>query len=138
VKSAAILLGKGDDVKWASRRGPRAPKCENRDSCLSRFSIPTTSHEIAGLKLAAAVVAVGSHIQERFEDWVVASSDLRKFAVRIASYPEVDLCAVPGMQLRPRSPSGCGLRWKTDGRLGDKHDHTVGCLLPTIVRSVPL
>ena len=43
------------------------------------------------LELEAAVVAAGRHLQERFEGWIVATPDRRKFAVRITSYPEVDI-----------------------------------------------
>lgn len=46
---------------------------------------------IAGLKFEAAVVAAGKHLTKLFEGWVVATPDRRKIAVRIASYPEVDI-----------------------------------------------
>jgi len=39
----------------------------------------------------AAVVAAGRHLSKRFEGWIVAAPDRRKFAVRITSYPEVDI-----------------------------------------------
>ena len=42
-------------------------------------------------ELEAAVVAAGRHFQKRFEGWIVATPDRRKFAVRITSYPEVDI-----------------------------------------------
>jgi hypothetical protein len=42
-------------------------------------------------ELEAAVVAVGRYLQERFEGWIVATPDRREFAVRITSYPEVDI-----------------------------------------------
>ena len=42
-------------------------------------------------ELEAAVVAAGKHVQKRFEGWIVATPDRRKFAVRITSYPEVDI-----------------------------------------------
>ena len=41
--------------------------------------------------LEAAVVAAGGHTQKRFEGWIVAAPDRRKFAVRITSYPEAEL-----------------------------------------------
>jgi hypothetical protein len=42
-------------------------------------------------ELEAAVVAAGRYLQERFEGWIVATPDRREFAVRITSYPEVDI-----------------------------------------------
>ena len=42
-------------------------------------------------ELETAVVAAGAHTQGRFEGWIVAAPDRRRFAVRITSYPEVDL-----------------------------------------------
>jgi hypothetical protein len=42
-------------------------------------------------ELEAAVVAAGRHLQNRFEGWIVATPDRREFAVRITSYPEVDI-----------------------------------------------
>jgi len=42
-------------------------------------------------ELEAAVVAAGRHLSKRFEGWIVAAPDRRKFAVRITSYPEVDI-----------------------------------------------
>jgi len=42
-------------------------------------------------ELEAAVVAAGRHLNKRFEGWIVASPDRRKFAVRITSYPELDI-----------------------------------------------
>jgi hypothetical protein len=42
-------------------------------------------------ELEAAVVAAGRHLQKRFEGWIVATPDRRKFAVPITSYPEVDI-----------------------------------------------
>jgi hypothetical protein len=42
-------------------------------------------------ELEAAVVAAGRHLQERFEGWIVAAPDRRRFAVRITAYPEVDI-----------------------------------------------
>jgi len=38
-----------------------------------------------------AVVAAGKHLNKRFEGWMVATPDRRRFAVRITSYPEVDI-----------------------------------------------
>jgi hypothetical protein len=45
-------------------------------------------------ELEAAVVAAGRHLSKRFEGWIVATPDRRRFAVRITSYPTVDI-AVP-------------------------------------------
>jgi len=42
-------------------------------------------------ELEAAVVASGKDLSKRFEGWIVATSDRREFAVRITSYPEVDI-----------------------------------------------
>ena len=42
-------------------------------------------------ELEAAVVAAGRHLSKRFEGWIVAAPDRRRFAVRITSYPEVDI-----------------------------------------------
>jgi hypothetical protein len=42
-------------------------------------------------ELEAAVVAAGRHLRKRFEGWIVATTDRREFAVRITSYPEVDI-----------------------------------------------
>ena len=42
-------------------------------------------------ELEAAVVAAGRHLSKRFEGWIVATPDRRRFAVRITSYPEVDI-----------------------------------------------
>ena len=46
------------------------------------------------LELEAAVVAAGRHLTKLYEGWIVATPDRRKFAVRITSYPAVDI-AVP-------------------------------------------
>lgn len=37
------------------------------------------------------MVAAGRHLSKLFEGWIVATPDRRKFAVRITSYPEVDI-----------------------------------------------
>lgn len=42
-------------------------------------------------ELEAAVVAAGRHLAKLFEGWIVATPDRRKFAVRITSYPELDI-----------------------------------------------
>jgi hypothetical protein len=42
-------------------------------------------------ELEAAVVAAGRHLSKRFEGWIVAAADRRRFAVRITSYPQVDI-----------------------------------------------
>ncbi len=42
-------------------------------------------------ELEAAVVAAGRHSIKRFEGWIVATQDRRKFAVRITSSPDVDI-----------------------------------------------
>ena len=42
-------------------------------------------------ELEAAVVAAGRHLSKLFEGWIVATPDRRKFAVRITSYPELDI-----------------------------------------------
>lgn len=42
-------------------------------------------------ELDAAVVAAGRHLTKLFEGWIVATPDRRRFAVRITSYPEVDI-----------------------------------------------
>lgn len=42
-------------------------------------------------ELEAAVVAAGRHLSKRFEGWIVATPDRRRFAVRITSYPELDI-----------------------------------------------
>jgi hypothetical protein len=42
-------------------------------------------------ELEAAVVAAGRHLKKLFEGWIAATPDRRKFAVRITSYPEVDI-----------------------------------------------
>ena len=39
----------------------------------------------------AALVAAGRHLSKRFEGWIVATPDRRRFAVRITSYPTVDI-----------------------------------------------
>ena len=42
-------------------------------------------------ELEAAVVAADRHLTKLFEGWIVATPDRRKFAVRIKSYPELDI-----------------------------------------------
>jgi len=42
-------------------------------------------------ELEAAVAAAGRHLTKLFEGWIVARPDRRKFAVRITSYPDVDI-----------------------------------------------
>jgi hypothetical protein len=42
-------------------------------------------------ELEAAVVAAGRHLSKLFEGWIVAAPDRRRFAVRITSYPELDI-----------------------------------------------
>jgi len=42
-------------------------------------------------ELEAAVIAPGKHLSQRFEDWIVATADRQKFAMRITSYTEVDI-----------------------------------------------
>jgi len=42
-------------------------------------------------ELEAAVIAAGRHSSKRFEGWIVATQDRRKFAVRITSSPNVDI-----------------------------------------------
>jgi hypothetical protein len=43
-------------------------------------------------ELESAVVAAGGrHLTKLYEGWIVATPDRRKFAVRITSYPELDL-----------------------------------------------
>lgn len=42
-------------------------------------------------ELEAAVVAAGRHLTKLYEGWIVATQDRRKFAVRITSYPDVDI-----------------------------------------------
>jgi hypothetical protein len=42
-------------------------------------------------ELEAAVVAAGRHLQQCFEGWIVAALDRWHFAVRITSYPQVDI-----------------------------------------------
>jgi hypothetical protein len=41
--------------------------------------------------LEAAVVAAGRHLSKLFEGWIVPTPDRRGFAVRITSYPAVDI-----------------------------------------------
>jgi hypothetical protein len=67
------------------------PQCENRVSCPSRSSIPKPCRGIAGPNLRPAVVAAGKHLTKLFEGWIVATPGRRKFAVRITSYPELDI-----------------------------------------------
>ena len=40
---------------------------------------------------AAVVVAACKQLSKRLEGWIVAAPDRREFAVRITSYPEVDI-----------------------------------------------
>ena len=42
-------------------------------------------------ELEAAVVAAGRHLSKLFEGWIVATPDRRRFAVRITSYPALDI-----------------------------------------------
>ncbi len=42
-------------------------------------------------ELEAAVVSAGRDPSKLFEGWIVATPDRRKFAVRITSYPELDI-----------------------------------------------
>jgi hypothetical protein len=42
-------------------------------------------------ELEAAVVAGGRHLSKLFEGWIVAAAARRKFAVRITSYPHLDI-----------------------------------------------
>ena len=37
------------------------------------------------------MVAAGRHLSKLFEGWLVATRDRRRFAVRITSYPELDI-----------------------------------------------
>src|ERR1022692_910603 len=85
------------------------PKCESRDSCLSRSSVPTPSHGIAGLNLRRPWLPPASISKSASRAWMVATPDRRKFAVRITSYPELDISV----------PSGRGYRApaRGDGRL---------------------
>lgn len=57
---------------------------------ISIFDSGTIPHERRA-ELEAAVVAAGRRLHQRYEGWIVAIPDCRKFAVRIASYPEVDV-----------------------------------------------
>ena len=66
--------------------------------------------------LEAAVVAAGRHLSKLFEGWIVATPDRRGFAVRITSYPAVDI-SIPfewNATAAERLPSECGRRWTTD------------------------
>jgi len=42
-------------------------------------------------ELEAAVVAAGRRLSKLFEGWIVATPDRRTFAVRITSYPTLDI-----------------------------------------------
>lgn len=42
-------------------------------------------------ELEAAIVAADRHLTKLCEGWIVATPDRRKFAVRIKSYPELDI-----------------------------------------------
>jgi hypothetical protein len=42
-------------------------------------------------ELEAAVVAAGRHLTKLFEGWIVATTDRRRFARRIASHRELDI-----------------------------------------------
>jgi hypothetical protein len=57
---------------------------------ISIFDSGTIPHERRA-ELEVAVVAAGRRLHQRYEGWIVAMPDCRKFAVRIASYPEVDV-----------------------------------------------
>jgi len=52
-------------------------------------------------ELEAAVVAAGRHLQKRFEGWIVATPDRRMFAVRITSYPEMDISVALDWSVTP-------------------------------------
>jgi hypothetical protein len=76
--------------------------------------VPTPSYGIAGLNLKP-VVAAGRHLNKLFEGWIVATPHRRQFAVRITSYPALDISSRSnGTPPRPRLPSGCERRWTTD------------------------
>jgi hypothetical protein len=85
------------------------PKCASRDSCLSRSSIPTPSHGTAGLNLRRPWLPPASISKSASRAWIVATPDRRKFAVRITSYPELDISVPSGRGYRARA--------RGDGRL---------------------
>jgi hypothetical protein len=53
--------------------------------------IPTPFHGIAGLISKRLWSPPGRHLKKLFEGWMVATPDRRRFAVRITSYPELDI-----------------------------------------------
>jgi len=65
-------------------------------------------------ELEAAVVVAGKHLSKLFEGWIVATPDRRKFAVRITSYPELDV-SVPFEERDCGRGDGAGAG--SDGRL---------------------
>jgi hypothetical protein len=42
-------------------------------------------------EIEAAVIAAGRRLTKLFEGWIVATPDRRRFAVRITSYPALDI-----------------------------------------------
>jgi hypothetical protein len=90
-------------VAKTANRPPARPKLCRRDPLRSARSnrdntiMPIAIFDSASIprnrrpELEAAVVAAGNHLSKRFEGWIVATSDRREFAVRITSYPEVDI-----------------------------------------------
>ena len=75
------------------RRERNPAKRPNRDNILMPITIfdSDTIPRDRRAELEAAVVAAGRHLTKLFEGWIVATPDRRRFAVRITSYPEVDI-----------------------------------------------
>lgn len=87
--------------------GAQAVRCGDRVGCLSPVSghpevresgvVPITIFDSDSIprdrraELEAAVIAAGRCLHKQFEGWIVATPDRRGFAVRITSYPEVDI-----------------------------------------------
>jgi len=77
------------------RDRPRADgrRAAVRKSCFMPIAIfdSETMPRDRRAELEAAVVAAGKHLTKLFEGWIVATPGRRKFAVRITSYPELDI-----------------------------------------------
>jgi hypothetical protein len=103
LKVATVVLGVGILVVPSVFSGPLRAQAPRRaesgfyprdNNCLfmpiTIFDSDTIPRDRRA-ELEAAVVLAGRHLTKVFEGWIVATPDRRKFAVRITSYPELDI-----------------------------------------------
>ena len=83
--------------------GTSARKCEKRGFMPIAIFDSDTIPRDRRPEPEAAVVAAGRHLSKRFEGWIIATPDRRRFAVRITSYPRwIFPSRSTGTRLRPR------------------------------------